>query len=103
MYGYTATEEEVAAGIFNLKTDPNQCCFWSKRTFGDLMDQKTNDPSLATYTDMTLGKRGVDFDIGLVLYNSSNNTRFTICANYAWRLQNNLCMRRDTGEDSIYY
>lgn len=57
-----AIEEEITCGIFSLKQNPNQCCFWFKRVFTDLLDQKPSDSSLATYADMTLGKRGMEFD-----------------------------------------
>lgn len=57
-----AIEEEITCGIFSLKQNPNQCCFWFKRVFTDLLDQKPSDSSLETYADMTLGKRGMEFD-----------------------------------------
>ena len=57
-----AVEEEITSGIFSLRRNPNQCCFWFKRVFTDLLDQKPSDPSLTTYTDMAPGKRGVEFD-----------------------------------------
>ena len=58
-----ATEEEVTVGIFNLKTDPNQCCFWLKRTFTDLPEQRMDDPAVACFTDIVAGKRGPEFDL----------------------------------------
>lgn len=45
-----------------MKQNPNQCCFWFKRVFTDLLDQRPSDTSLATYADMTHGRRGVEFD-----------------------------------------
>jgi hypothetical protein len=59
---HTAVEEEVTCGVFRLKKNPNQCCFWFKRVFTDLLDQRLSDPSIANYADMTLGRRGVEFD-----------------------------------------
>ena len=58
-----ATEGEVSVGIFQLKADPNHCCLWSKRTFTDLLDQKSHDPALPLFTDVTMGKKGVEFDV----------------------------------------
>lgn len=56
-------EEEVTCGIFNLKRDPNQCCFWFKRTFTDLLEQRMSDIALPKYTDVTPGRRGMEFDM----------------------------------------
>ena len=59
----TAVEQEVSYGIFNLKQNPNFTCFWIKRTFTDLLEQNPlNDTALVTYTDLTSGKRGLEFD-----------------------------------------
>jgi hypothetical protein len=56
-------EEEVTAGIFNLKENPNQCCLWFKRIFSDLMEQRpTTDSALFTYSDLTMGRKGLEFD-----------------------------------------
>lgn len=58
----TAVEEEITSGIFSLRQNPNRCCFWFKRVFTDLLDQRPSDPSLETYADMTQGRRGIEFD-----------------------------------------
>ena len=53
----------MTSGIFNLSGDPNQCCFWFKRTFTDLVEQKpASDPAVSIFTDVTPGKRGLEFD-----------------------------------------
>ena len=57
-----AIEEEISCGIFDLKENPNQSCFWFKRVFTDLFDQYTTDYSLSTFTDMVVGNRGAEFD-----------------------------------------
>ena len=57
-------EEEVTAGIFNLKENPNQYCLWFKRIFSDLMEQRpTADSALCIYTDLTMGRKGLGFDM----------------------------------------
>lgn len=58
----TAVEEEITQGIFKLKQNPNQCCFWFKKAFTDLLEQRTSDAALETYSDMAPGKRGAEFD-----------------------------------------
>lgn len=47
-----------------MKGNPNQCCLWFKRIFTDLLEQRlaTDSASLKTYTDITTGKRGLEFD-----------------------------------------
>ena len=57
-----AIEEEVTHGIFNLNKDPNLCCYWFKRTFSDLFEQRPGDHALLTYTDMKTGQKGLEFD-----------------------------------------
>ena len=59
----TVSEEEVSVGIFQLKADPNRCCLWSKRTFTDLLDQKPHYPAIPLFTDVTMGNKGLEFDI----------------------------------------
>lgn len=59
----SATEGEIATGIFNLKTDPNKSCFWSKRTFTDLPEQQASDSAMACFSDVTMGRRGLEFDV----------------------------------------
>ena len=57
-------EEEVTAGIFNLKENPNLSCLWFKRTFSDLMEQRpSSDAALSAYTDLAVGKKGLEFDM----------------------------------------
>lgn len=57
----------MSCGIFNLKQNPNFTCFWFKRTFTDIMEQNPlNDPALATYIDLTVGRKGLEFDIETV-------------------------------------
>lgn len=61
---HVVVEEEVTSGIFNLKENPNQSCFWFKRTFSDLMEQRpASDPALCVYTDLIMGRKGLDFDM----------------------------------------
>lgn len=60
---FPATEAEVTVGIFTLKGDPNNFCFWFKRTFTDLLEQKPSDHALPNFTDLTMGKRGLEFDL----------------------------------------
>ena len=60
----TVLEEEVTAGIFNLKENPNQCCLWFKRIFTDLLEQRpTADSNLCIYTDLIMGRKGMEFDM----------------------------------------
>ena len=56
------SEREISAGLFQLKADPNHCCLWSKRTFNDLLEQKTSDPALSLFCDLVAGRRGLEFD-----------------------------------------
>lgn len=58
-----AIEEEVTCGIFSLKKDPNNHCFWFKRVFTDLLEQRAGDSALSSFTDMNLGRRGMEFDV----------------------------------------
>ncbi len=60
---YSATEEEISLGIFSAQGDPNETSFWLKRTFTDLLEQKPSDVALPTFADLTLGKRGLEFDV----------------------------------------
>jgi len=58
-----AVEEEVTCGVFDCTGNPNLTCFWFKRVFTDLFEQRTNsEPSLLTFTDMMTGRRGLEFD-----------------------------------------
>lgn len=57
-----ASEGEVSAGLFQLKSDPNQCCLWSKRNFSDLLEQKPGDPALSLFCDLVTGQKGLEFD-----------------------------------------
>lgn len=60
---HAVIEEEISLGIFQTTRDPNQTCVWLKRTFTDLQEQRPSaDTALATYTDLTEGKRGLEFD-----------------------------------------
>ena len=59
----TVSENEISAGVFNCKTDVNKTCFWFKRVFADLYDQRPGcDTALAEYSDISEGKRGPEFD-----------------------------------------
>lgn len=53
-------------GVFQLKADPNCCCVWSKRVITDLHDQKPGDLALPLFTDLTLSKKGLEFDVDAV-------------------------------------
>ena len=53
-------EEEINRGIFSSKGDPNQQCFWFKRTFSDIQSQKIKDPAMPLFTDVLLNES--DFD-----------------------------------------
>ena len=56
-------EEEASIGIFSIRENPNHYCLWFKRIFSDLMEQRpTSDPALCTYTDLTVGRKGLEFD-----------------------------------------
>eukprot|EP00731_Ephydatia_muelleri_P023326 Em0015g909a len=76
-----ALEKEVIAGIFSIKTNPNDGCYWIKRTFSDLYEQRGNDPALSTYADLTPGKRGLEFDVETI--RSLNHLKEArMCAKY---------------------
>ena len=58
------SEEEITAGIFNSKRNPSKSCFWFKRTFTDIYDQRPSaDSALSQYSDVTVGRKGLEFDI----------------------------------------
>ena len=58
------SEEEITVGIFNSKRNPSKSCFWFKRIFTDIYDQRPSaDSALSQYSDVTVGRKGLEFDI----------------------------------------
>ena len=60
---FLVSEDEITLGIFNCPKNTNTSCVWFRRTFTDLYDHKPSiDSSLANYSDVTVGRRGLEFD-----------------------------------------
>lgn len=62
----TVIEGEVTYGIFNSSRDSHQNCYWFKRTFSNLFEQQPGDNGISTYTDITAGQKGVEFDVDML-------------------------------------
>lgn len=57
------SEEEITVAIFNSKQNPSKSCFWFKRVFTDIYDQRPSaDSAVSQYSDVIVGRRGVEFD-----------------------------------------